>query len=416
MTFASHADLVLNRRVLVVDDDVVQRTIVQKSAMKLGLETIVASSYEQAAALLSADSFDLMTLDLSLGERDGVEMLRLIARLGLTSLPIVVISGCEERILNSTRRVAESLGLALTACLTKPLEFRSLREALGQRSGGRAEPIVVAPKPNIGREQIEEAIERGEFVAEFQPKIDLRTGKMVGAEALARWPSKSLGRVPPSVFIPLVEQFGLMPDFTRRILASAISRARAFLDVDPKFTLAVNVPGVLMDDLSLPDKIEDILRANDVTPEALIIEITEDFAMSNVSRALDILVRLRIKGIGAAIDDFGTGYSSLAALARLPFSELKIDQSFVRHCDQDPDMLKIVEASVGLARAFNMKVVAEGIDAVAILSRVVSLGCDIGQGYLFAPSLPAESAGSWMRDLNDDRSDRFALALAASAS
>ncbi|HEY8580609.1 MAG TPA: EAL domain-containing response regulator, partial [Beijerinckiaceae bacterium] len=319
----------MNGTLLVVDDDFVQRAIIQKLAAKAGFETVVASSYEQASALLSSRPFDLMTLDLSLGERDGVEVLRLLARLGLAAMPVVVISGCEERILNSTRRVAETLGLALRACLAKPLDFARLREALTERAAFHVGAAGGAPLPDIDRDMLTDAIAKREFFAEFQPKIDLRTGEMVGAEALARWRSAAFGRIAPSVFIPLVERHGLMADFTRLILDSAVSRTRDFLEVDPRFALAVNVPGVLLDDLSLPDQIEDILRAHDAPPQALVVEVTEDFAMSNVSRALDILVRLRIKGVGAAIDDFGTGYSSLAALARMPFSELKIDQSFV---------------------------------------------------------------------------------------
>lgn len=401
-----------NGTLLVVDDDFVQRTIVQKLAEKAGFDTVVASSFEQAAALLAARRFELMTLDLSLGERDGVEMLRLIARLGLTAMPVVVISACEERILNSTRRIAETLGISLKACLAKPLDFGRLREALTERSQAHVRAADSAPKPSIGREALQAALDGREFYAEYQPKIDLRTGAMIGAEALARWRSAQFGRVAPSVFIPLVEKFGMMSAFTGLILESAISHARDFIAIDPRFTLAVNVPGVLMDDLTLPDRIEEILRAHGVAPHALVIEVTEDFAMSNVNRALDILVRLRIKGIGAAIDDFGTGYSSLAALARMPFSELKIDQSFVRRCNDDPDMLKIVEASIGLARAFGMKVVAEGVSSLPVLAKLVSLGCDIGQGYLFSPSLPAERALAWMRDLDSAGADRFAFAFA----
>ena len=134
--------------------------------------------------------------------------------------------------------------------------------------------------------------------------------------------------------------------------------------------------------------------------DSLIAEITEGTAMSDVDRAMDILVRLRIKNIGAAIDDFGTGYSSLSALARLPFNELKIDQSFVKGFEADPDMMKIIDASVALARAFNMKVVAEGVDHPQVLARVRRAGCDIGQGYLFARSLEPGHAEDWIARYN----------------
>jgi EAL domain-containing protein (putative c-di-GMP-specific phosphodiesterase class I) len=118
--------------------------------------------------------------------------------------------------------------------------------------------------------------------------------------------------------------------------------------------------------------------------------------MSDVERAADILLRLRLKGIGAAIDDFGTGYSSLSALARLPFSELKMDQSFVKNCHSDADMRKIVEACIGLGKAFGMKVVAEGIDNPEVLSLLRRAGCDIGQGYWFSPPLGIDHARAWI--------------------
>ncbi len=159
----------------------------------------------------------------------------------------------------------------------------------------------------------------------------------------------------------------------------------------------------------LPARIEGILRKEGVEPEALIVDVTESIAMSDVDRAMDILVRLRIKGIGAAIDDFGTGFSSLAALARLPFSELKIDQSFVKGCEADEDMMKIVEASVALGKAFNMKVVAEGIDSSHTLASVRHAGCDVGQGYLFAPALQAERVDRWMSKHNAKNSAQAPL-------
>lgn len=194
-----------------------------------------------------------------------------------------------------------------------------------------------------------------------------------------------------------------MPDLTNRILTLAIADSRKLIEQQPGFTIAVNVSGSLLTDLMLPQQIESILREYEVAAESLIVEVTESVAMSDVDRAMDILVRLRIKGVGAAIDDFGTGFSSLAALARLPFNELKIDQSFVKGCEADDDLVKIVEASVGLARAFRMKVVAEGIDNPRTLARVRQAGCDLGQGYLFAPSLRLERIARWMAQYESRR-------------
>jgi EAL domain-containing protein (putative c-di-GMP-specific phosphodiesterase class I) len=253
-----------------------------------------------------------------------------------------------------------------------------------------------AAMPGIDRERILAALSHDEFFVEFQPKVDLRTGRATGAEVLARWRMPEFGLVSPAIFIPLIERHGLMSELTNRILSAAIADGRKLIARHPGFTIAVNVSGSLLTDLTLPECIEGILREHGVAPESLIVEVTESVAMSDVDRAMDILVRLRIKGIGASIDDFGTGFSSLAALARLPFNELKIDQSFVQGCERDEDMMRIVEASVGLARAFRMRVTAEGIDSPHTLARVIEAGCDIGQGYLFAPPMRFERVESWM--------------------
>jgi EAL domain-containing protein (putative c-di-GMP-specific phosphodiesterase class I) len=158
--------------------------------------------------------------------------------------------------------------------------------------------------------------------------------------------------------------------------------------------VSVNVSASLLSDLSLPEKMEQILARHQIPASALILEITESVAMANVQTATDILVRLRLKGIQVSIDDFGTGYSSLAALANMPFSELKIDQTFVKRCASDPDMAKIVNVCLQLAQQFNMKTVAEGIETIEVVKFLIDAGCNIGQGRFFSPAidLPAFQA------------------------
>lgn len=370
--------------------------MIGKIGARLGYDTIAASSLEVAARLLQQERFDVMTLDLSLGEHDGIELLRIAADRALRAMSIVVISGCDERIVNSTRRVAEALGLSFTASLNKPLDLDQLRDALllpAQSQASAQEPRLSSAIP---QERILRGFAEREFSVQFQPKVELATGAVVGAEALARWKTPELGSVSPTDFIPAAEKYGLLPELTEHVLSSAVSQARLVVERHPAFTIAVNVSGALMSDLTLPERIESVLQRQNFPAHCLIVEITETTAMEDVDRALDILVRLRLKNIGAAIDDFGTGYSSLSALARLPFNELKIDQSFVKGCEDDEDLVKIIEASVGLARAFNMKVVAEGIESVQTLARVKQTGCDIGQGFLFAPSMDTQQISRWI--------------------
>ena len=388
-------------RLLVVDDDLVQRTVIGKIGAKTGYDGLTVPSLELAESVLTRESFDLMAVDLSLGERDGVELLRFVAERGLRDMSIIVISGCDGRVLKSTRRVAESLGLSVVGVLGKPLDMDELKDLLLLPRRTRASEDVRSAAIDISPERIAAGISEGEFVVEFQPKVELASGRVVGAEALARWRTREFGIVAPSSFIPIAEQCGLRPELTGSILTSAMSQGRKLIDRYPDFTIAVNVSGSLLSDLTLPEQIEEVLRREQVPAHCLIVEITETTAMADVDLATDILVRLRLKNIGTAIDDFGTGYSSLAALAKLPFTELKIDRSFINGCEADDDMMKIIEASVGLARAFNMKVVAEGVETADTLARIRRAGCDIGQGYFFSPSLRLARAESWVSQRNE---------------
>ena len=404
---------VTRSRLLVVDDDLVQRVLISKIGTKLGYDTIVAPSFEAAAELLAHDTFDIMALDLSLGERDGVELLRFVAERNLQAMSIVIISGCDDRIMKATRRVVNGLKLSLGGCLTKPLDLSRLRSALELPQRPPLAATSASPSLQITPERIVRGLADDEFFVEFQPKIALRSGKVVGAEALARWRTAEFGMVSPSIFIPIAEEAGLMREVTDCILSSAMSQGRKLIERNPGFTIAVNISGVLMSDLTLPDRIEEILRREGVPPSALTVEITETSAMADVDRANDILLRLRIKKIGTAIDDFGTGYSSLAALARLPFSELKIDQSFIKGCESDDDMMKIVDASVALAKAFNMKVVAEGVESSEALEIIRRIGCDVAQGFFFAPSLRRSRAERWISERNSSAETASATALAS---
>lgn len=399
-------------RLLVVDDDLVQRVLISKIGSKLGYDSVVVPSYEAATELLAREAFDVMALDLSLGERDGVELLRFVAERNLRAMAIVIISGCDDRIMKATRRVATGLKLHLGGCLTKPLDLNRLRSALELPQRSPSAASSAAPPPRITPERIARGLADHEFFVEFQPKIALRTERVVGAEALARWRTAEFGMVSPMVFIPIAEEAGLMREVTDCILSSALSQGRKLIERNPGFTIAVNISGSLMSDLTLPDRIEEILRRENVPPSSLTVEITETTAMADVDRANDILVRLRLKNIGTAIDDFGTGYSSLAALARLPFSELKIDQSFIKGCESDDDMMKIVDASVALAKAFNMKVVAEGVESSQALEIIRRIGCDVAQGFYFAPSLRRSRAERWISQRNSLADEKAAAPTA----
>ncbi|MFC0239893.1 two-component system response regulator [Rhodopseudomonas telluris] len=390
-------------RILVVDDDPLQGALICGVCHRLGYQAVFADCYQSAADLISTGTFDCYTLDLSLGDRDGIELLRLIAA-DSGARRVIVISGCDQRILSATVRMAHAAGIVDAVSLPKPIDLRSLREALTFEGGGRSTAQHRAEKNArlITAEELSQGLAADELYPVFQPKVNLRSGQVVGCEALARWDSPTFGAVGPDVFIPLAEQSGAIKLITLRMLRESMSMARRFLDRDPSFVVAANLSAMLLTDTTILQQIEQMLDETGVPARSLMIEVTESTAMSDVDRAMDVLLRLRIKGVGISMDDFGTGYSSLSALARMPFSELKIDRSFVKDCLVDPDMWKVVAASVAIAHQYKMKAVAEGIEDAETWWALEELGCDIGQGYGISRPLKLDAFESWYQAWNAD--------------
>jgi len=398
-------DLARPTRVLVVDDDPLQGAVISSLCRRLAYEPMFANCFQAAADQIVSGGFDFITIDLSLGDRDGVELLRLIADHGRAPR-VIVISGCDRRILSATVRMARAAGIVDAVSLPKPIDLASLREALilkASNQGSLRPGPTQRPRP-ITSEDLLRGFERNELYPAFQPKVHLATGQVVGCEALARWDSPTFGAVAPDEFIPLAEQSGLIKSITLQMLRDSVRMARHFLELDRSFEVAVNLSATPLSDTSIPEEIEKELEEADVPAQALIIEVTESTAMTDIARAMDVLLRLRIKGVGISIDDFGTGYSSLAALARMPFSELKIDRSFVKECLTDADMWKVVSASVAIAHQYDMKAVAEGIEDAETWRALDELGCDIGQGYGFARAMRRDAFDEWCRHWNRQHS------------
>lgn len=381
------------RRALVIDDDRAQGLIIASIAARNGYLVTHVNSFDTAAAALDGDPFQCITIDLSLGDRDGIEVLRLAA--GLAGTPrIIFISGCDDRILDAAVRMAEAIGVTDAWSLQKPFrpaDLRSLFEVPVERAlvAGPARP-----EPVIGT-MIEKGLCGSEFYPLFQPKVALSDGRMIGCEALARWNCAGRGLISPAEFIPAAEGSHHIGRITASILDQSIATGARMARLDGDFKMAVNVSPALLSNLRLPEEIEHLLRRHGLPAENFLIEVTESLAISDHARAADILLRLRIKGVGVSIDDFGTGYSSLASLARIPFTELKIDQSFVANCLVDDSLRKIVSGSVEIGHQFDMQVVAEGVETVEVADFLRDIGCDAGQGYLYAPPLSAADLLSW---------------------
>ncbi len=236
--------------------------------------------------------------------------------------------------------------------------------------------------------ELRQGIERGEIEVYYQPKLDLRTGEICGAEALARWRHPGRGLVLPMEFISLAERIGVINTLTFRVLETAIKQCGAWANAGVHIPVAVNLSPISLLDGQLVDRVQEILKAQGCTACSLVLEVTEGALMADTPRAQETLARLHAMGIVLSIDDFGTGYSSLARLKNLPLSEVKIDQSFVIDMLEDDNDAAIVRATIDLAHNLGLKVVAEGVETAGHLERLKSFGCDMAQGYYLSRPLP----------------------------
>ena len=234
------------------------------------------------------------------------------------------------------------------------------------------------------------AIEKDEFVVYYQPEIDLRTGKVVGAEALVRWQSPDRGLVSPMSFIPVAEETGAIVPMSEWVIRTACAQARAWQGQGhPDFRISVNVSARLFHQYDLAKAIHDILRETGLGPASLELEITESVAMANLESTLETLWKLNASSIRVAMDDFGTGYSSLAYLKKFPIQLLKIDRAFIKELDRTPGDQAIVKAIIAMASALEIEVIAEGVERVEQMELLNSFGCGLAQGFLFSKPVPA---------------------------
>jgi diguanylate cyclase (GGDEF)-like protein len=245
--------------------------------------------------------------------------------------------------------------------------------------------------------EVRGALGRGEFVLEYQPQIELPSGRITGVEALVRWHHPEHGVLAPPRFIPLIEQTALIGPLTLALIDQALGQLVAWRKVGIDVQMSVNLSARNLADAELPQQIADILGRHRVAPDRLMVEVTESAAMDDPHRAVAVLAALRDSGVGISVDDFGTGNASIEYLAKLPASEIKIDRSFITSILEDARAQAIVRSTIDLARNLGLTVVAEGIETEAVLSHLIGLGCDTGQGYLISRPQPADALTAILR-------------------
>ena len=386
------------RRILILDDDADVGQIIQWMAESLGFEAESATRPEEFFKKLDQLSPEFITIDLVMPELDGVEIMRLLAERKCAA-KIIISSGMGTRVLNAAQRSAAEHGLSIAGIISKPISCEALRALIGGGSDGNRqvqaeEQSAHKDEFEIAKADLQYALDRHEFVLAYQPKVECKSGVPAGFEALVRWKHPDRGIVMPDRFIPVAEAAGLIDALTSQIFDQSLAWfSQAFPQSNLKLSLNISAKSLV--DIQMADNLSNLCRQYSVAPECVVLELTETSAMVDPTLSLDLMTRFRVKGFQLSIDDFGTGFSSMVQLVRLPFSEIKVDKSFVMRAKQSLESRTVIKSIVDLGHSLGLLVTAEGVEDLDTFSYLNNLGCDLAQGYFIARPMWGEAAHDW---------------------
>lgn len=385
--------------VVIVDDDPIMTAITESFFGKRGVERIhTASNGRQALELLDAITYpiDFLLCDLNMPEMDGVQFLRHLKDRRFSG-HIAILSGEDDAVVRMAHNLAQTHDLNIEGTLKKPVKLNEL-EALVRNlcapAQGQANSSPVLATVN----DLRNALFSGDLRPHFQPKVETATGRVAGAEALARWIHPSLGVIGPNFFLPMAEQNGLMASLTNRIINSSLQHMAEWREAKFEPKISINLGAEAIERVDFPDDMAARVRDAGLDCKQIVFEITESQIVAKTATSSEVLTRLRMMGFGISIDDFGTGYSNITQLREFPFTELKIDQSFIRGAAEDPFARTSVEASVNLGKQLDLRLVAEGVETVEQWVYVVSAQVDEVQGYYIAKPMPADEFPGWAQE------------------
>ena len=396
---------------LVVDDDDITRRFAARILGRLGAARVVeAPDGEAALDCLASETapVDVILCDLCMPGLDGIDTLRRLAERNVTAL-IVLVSAADSRTLRSASQLAREFGIGLLRTISKPLSLQKLQDIFAEvRASTHVSSAAgqrLAARLAIDAPMVREGLARKEFVAHYQPKVDLRTRRVVGVEALVRWIRPGTGMLHPGAFMPAIRASGLLDEMTETVFSQAAAQCAAWAQAGEALSVSVNLNAESLQSQRLLNHLEATVAAHRIDPASIIFELTEDSLLQR-HLAREVLTRLRLRGFGLSIDDYGTGYSTLQQLLEAPFNELKIDQCFVKSAPTDSEAALALTSSIALAQQLGLNVVGEGVETQAQWHFLEQAGCAIGQGYAIARPMEAEAfpawAAGWRRAANAD--------------
>ena len=393
-------NIIKSLRVLLIDDDIFMLNLLEEMLKHLGFTDIsTATDGREALTIIDYNSprpMQLLICDLKMPGMDGIEFFRHLAARRYSGW-MIVSSGSDPRLLKTVGNLLQAHHLRFLDIMQKPIQTSDLLSALTKLKDSVPNAENSFDLEMLSPREIKEGLAADLLETYYQPQVSLVNGRITGAECLVRWRHPEKGLIPPVAFISVAEEHGLIDALTMSVFRKAMQCHGEWTRQGHNLKVSVNVSMNNLERLDLPEQFADITKQEGVNIRNVMLEMTESRLMSNLAASLEIITRLRLKGFGLSIDDFGTGYSSMEKLNKLPFNELKVDRAFVYGASNDVAARTILDLSVQMGRALDMRVVAEGAETQEDWDLASASGCDEMQGYVIAEPMPAKEFLYWKK-------------------
>ncbi len=396
------------RKLLVLDDEADFADLVCDVGSEAGLSVAAASDFAQFKDQY-ADDLDVIVLDLSMPDSDGIELTRWLSEQGYAA-HLILMSGVDKQILETTREIAAKRGLNVIGALQKPVSIDELDALLRMPSEGLDQGFIPAKSQTFADEEIVAALRSGEIHPHYQPKISLSQLVCNGVEALARWSHPVHGIIGAETFLPRLLALGHSDELASRMFSAAADDLADLRRDGFDVKVALNVEGEQLADSGFPDRMSDIATERGLKPSDFVLEVTEHGVVARLFNTIENVLRLRLRGFSVSIDDYGTGHSTMSQLQRLPFSELKIDKSFIDRLPNCAKSRSIVASTIELAHRLGLNAVAEGVETPDQSRTLAEMGCGSVQGFLLARPMNIGALRDFLTDgVSSLSAERLAL-------